>query len=179
MRAIEIHSANIGDAERIASWLGMADINRYLAESLRGKNMTAPLIKVALRRPDQAWFLFSTAAEPLEPIGLIALDQIEPEDGVANIWYLLGAPSATGQGLTSAALQTFCALNPASLRVVTAWVASENPASIRCLEKAGFQPLGVIPDAFAIAADGASRGVSGGRCARHTFYRSLSAPGAG
>ena len=154
------------DADLIADWLSVEETRCWLTENLREKPVTAQLVKVALRRPDQAWFLFTDPAVGSGAhVGLVALDHIEPSDGVANLWYVLGEKEHAGRGLTTAAIKEFCCSNPLSLRVAMAWAAAPNIASIRCLEKAGFSLIGIVDDAFQLP--------DGNRCARHLFTCSL------
>lgn len=86
-----------------------------------------------------------------EPAGLIALDSIDTIDGIANLWFLLGNPALSGRGLTSAAIDRFCRLNPVGLHVLTAWIVEGNAASARCMEKAGFEPAGRIRQGVSLA----------------------------
>ena len=154
------------NAKLIASWLAEVRSRQWLTENLRFNPISEQLIKVAIRRPDQAWYLFQDPSEASdEYVGLIAFDHIEPRDSVANLWYVLGDSSRAGQGLTTAAICELCATNPLDLTVAMAWAAEKNAGSLRCLEKAGFAPLGIVDDAFQMS--------NGERCARHLFTRRL------
>ncbi|MDJ0948111.1 MAG: GNAT family protein [Alphaproteobacteria bacterium] len=159
-----IRRAEPEDAELIADWLNRPAIRRYLASNLRGGDMTAALVRAALRRPDQLWALFCDDRDA--PLGLIALDSIDAVDGVANLWYALGDESRAGQGLTSQALDRFLGANPLDLATVTAWVGAPNTASLRCLAKAGFHEIGRVSNAFV---------VDGARHDRVLFERRLAA----
>jgi RimJ/RimL family protein N-acetyltransferase len=139
----ELRKAERDDAGQISDWLNRPEIARYLSENLRHGGMTPMLVSAGLRRRDQLWMLFAPASGA-EPCGLISLDGIEPEDGHANVWFLLGDAARAGQGLTSRALHLFCRINPAGLRVLSAWAVAANRASLRCMEKAGFEPVGRI-----------------------------------
>lgn len=154
------------DARLIAGWLA-TEANRYwLTENLRWDPVSPQLIKVAIRRPDQAWYLFKDPSKPDgEFVGLIALDHIEPRDGVANLWYVLGDKSRERQGIMTEAIRQFCVANPMDIRVVMAWAAGANIGSLRCLEKSEFSLLGIVDDAFQLP--------NGKRCARHLFSRRL------
>ncbi len=143
-----IRRAGIDDAELIANWLTQPAITRHLSSNLRGADMTPALVRAALRRRDQLWTLFMDRAK--KPLGLIALDQIDAVDSLANLWYLLGTPALARQGLTSNALRHLLNANPMQLATVTAWTGAPNQASQRCLLKAGFQQIGRITGAFVI-----------------------------
>ncbi len=134
------------DAETVAGWLSRPSICRFLTSNLRAGAMTPALVRAVISRPDQMWTVFCDDDD--EPIGLIALDSIDREDGVANIWYLLGNEDLAGRGLTSAALERFAAANPMGLVTLMAWIGEPNVASMKCLLRAGFREVGRISNAF-------------------------------
>ena len=143
--AVAVRPAAPADAGTIARWLNRARVRRYLTSNLRHGGMTAALVRAGLRRPDQSWHVIEadgTAA------GMIAFDGIDREDGVANMWYLIGEERFAGRGVASAAIARILADNPLGLVTVTAWVGAPNAASVRCLEKAGFREVGRITAAF-------------------------------
>lgn len=159
-----LRRASAEDAAMITAWLNDTDNSRYLAENLRLRQLNGGVVKVALRRSDQAWYIYSSGiGEANRPAGLVALDHVERFDGVANLWYVLGEKEFSRQGLTTRAIVEFCELNPLSLNVAVAWSAETNIASVRCLQKAGFNLVGTIPNAFAFT--------DGLRCARQLFFR--------
>lgn len=147
-----IRRADPIDAETIATWLSDPETNRFLTDNLRDVRLSPQLVRVALRRPDQAWYVFdnSSFSATNTPIGLIALDNIEETDRVANLWFVLGEKSLSRRGITSRAIVKFCEDNPLSLKVATAWAAGVNTASMHCLSRAGFDRIGEIPDAVTL-----------------------------
>lgn len=158
------------DAERIAGWLSRPEVNRYLTSNLRGVELRSQLVQVALRRPDQAWFVFSDAdSERDAPVGLVALDGIDEIDGVANLWFVLGEQERAQRGLTSTAIKMFCEDNPLGLRVAMAWAAEVNEPSLKCLARSGFCQTGRVDNAFSL--------MEGGRCARLYFSRGFGVAG--
>ncbi len=162
-----IRRATPDDAERIAAWLSDPETNRLLTANLRGISLSRQLIQVGLRRPDQAWHVFTDDESQSKntPIGLIALDNIEKTDDVANLWFVLGEKTLGRRGLTSSAIAQFCNDNPLSLKVATAWVAGVNTASLKCLSRAGFNRIGEIPGAVTLK--------DGSETSRVIFARSL------
>ncbi len=146
--AAGIRRAGSDDAALIAAWLSRPAINRYLSSNLRGASLTPALIRAALRRRDQLWALFMDDGGA--PAGLIALDQIDPVDSLANLWYLLGTSTLARRGLTSTALCRLLDANPMHLATVTAWVGAPNEASRRCLLRAGFREIGRVTGAFVV-----------------------------
>jgi RimJ/RimL family protein N-acetyltransferase len=159
--------AETDDAGLLACWLSDPENTRYLTSNLRGGTLSAALVQVALRRRDQAWYLFGPDGG-VNPAGLLAVDSIEAVDGVANLWFVLGDKAQRRKGLTTHAVDTFCHDNPLGLRAVTAWAGAPNTASLACLRRAGFRELGQLPNSFAIAE---------GRFARILFERQLTAAG--
>lgn len=158
--------AGLADAERICAWLNTPEINRYLTSNLRGAALNPGLVAAGLRRPDQAWFVFS-AAEGDEPAGLLAFDGVDTIDRIANFWFLLADPGARRKGLTSAAICTILEDNPLDLVSVTAWAGTPNAASLACMRKAGFEEVGTIRRAFM---------VDGGQFDRVLFQKLLITP---
>jgi len=129
------------DCGDVAMWLADPDIRRFLTSNLRSGGLDAQHLRVGLRRPDQRWFLF--ADTPNAPVcGLVALDSIDLEDGVANLWFALGDKCLWGKGITNRAIDTLCCNHVTGLHVITAWVIDGNHASLRCLEKSGFKEVG-------------------------------------
>lgn len=145
--SLEIREAVKEDAELISAWINDPRVRKYLTSNLRSGKISAGLIRAALRRPNQRWFIFSV--EDI-PVGLVAFDQIDEVDGVANIWYFVGHQEFLGQGLASTAVRQVVGANPLSLRLATAWVGEQNKASLRSLEKAGFRKVGEYTGAFFI-----------------------------
>ena len=160
-----IRAATEHDADLIAHWLSDHEITRYLTSNLRGGTLSAQLIKLALRRKDQGWFVFTRDDDPQgAPAGLVAVDSIDAGDGIGNLWFVLGDKSLGGQGLTSRAIDELCTQNPLRLHVASAWVAEVNVPSLRCLARAGFAEIGRIEGAVALP---------GTRAARVLFARKL------
>lgn len=142
------------DAPKIARWLSEPANVRYLTSNLRNATLNAGLVNAALRRPDQAWYLFApelgSAKADQSAVGILAVDSIDVIDGIGNLWYVLGDQSRAGRGLATAAILRFVENNPLKLHCVTAWLGAPNLASARCLEKAGFQKVGRIAEAFMV-----------------------------
>lgn len=146
-----ITRATVGDAALVCAWLNTPEINRYLTSNLRGATLVPGLVAAGLRRPDQAWFLFAPG-EDAPPAGLLAFDNIDRVDRIANFWFLLADPGLRRRGLTSAAIRAILYDNPLDLASVTAWAGAPNAASLACLRRAGFREVGVVQRAF--VADG-------------------------
>lgn len=164
-----IRPASDDDAGTIARWLSDGETTRYLTSNLRGGALSAQVVRLALKRRDQVWYVFSETLESAAPpIGLVALDGIDAIDGIANLWFVLGEREFGGRGHTARAIDALCATNPMQLDVVSAWVAEPNVASLRCLARAGFAQAGRIEGAVALPE---------GRAARILFARRLARNG--
>lgn len=145
-----LRPASRDDCELIAAWLNAPEIHAMLSSNLRCGGVNAAALALGLRRRDQLWTIFSPGRDA-PPAGLIALDNIDAIDSIANIWFLLGDGALRGKGLTSAAIERFCSDNPAGLHVLTAWIIEGNAASVACLVKAGFKECGRIAQAAQLA----------------------------
>src|SRR5438552_2147107 len=87
--------------ELVAGWLSRNVINRWLSAEWRGRVATPTLLAIALRNPKNRLFLVRCNGQPC---GLTALSDINFSDATAMVWYILGDPSLSGQGITSDAL---------------------------------------------------------------------------
>jgi RimJ/RimL family protein N-acetyltransferase len=127
--------------ELVVGWLSNPEINRWLTAEWRDKVATTVLVAVMLRNRKNRVFLVRSAGQP---VGLVALADIDSADATAMVWYLLGDPAFSGQGIISAAViqmarQCFQELELESLY---AWAMADNLASARVLQKAGFREAG-------------------------------------
>ncbi|MGB8273640.1 MAG: GNAT family protein [Alphaproteobacteria bacterium] len=142
---VTVRPAAAEDAETLARWLNDPRVIRYLTSNLRHGGMTPALVRSGLRRADQSWHVIEASRRP---VGLIAFDTIDREDGVANMWYLIGEEGALGRGIAAAAIGKLLTANPLRLHAVTAWVGEPNAPSLACLDKAGFRRVGTVAGAF-------------------------------
>ena len=53
-----LRRAGPDDAAMIAAWLNRSDNRGYLAENLRQGQLSEQIVKLAIRRKDQAWFVY-------------------------------------------------------------------------------------------------------------------------
>ena len=129
--------------ERVASWLGKTEINRWLTAEWRNRVVNATLISIAARNQKNRLFLVRCEGEPC---GLAALAEIEPIDKTAMVWYVLGEQTLSGRGITSDAVKllTHLCFDKMGLASVYAWAMEDNGASQRVLQKAGFREAGRI-----------------------------------
>lgn len=144
---VELRSARSEDSELIASWLNNEEICRFLSSNLRGRVISPQLVNVTLKRRDQAWTIVLVDSEP---VGILVLDDFDATDGIANLWYCLGNLLIRGRRIMPAAIGLLASSPPLPVGVISAWVGSNNIASLRCLERGGFRLVGRIKNAFRV-----------------------------
>lgn len=144
---MKLRPAESGDADLISAWLGDDRVRRYLSSSIRERVIPRQLIAVALKRQDQSWTLVVVDGNP---VGILVFDDFDPFDGIANLWYCLGDLSMRGRHIMPTAIDLLTSLPPLPVQVVSAWVGSNNRASLRCLQRAGFRRVGIIKNAFCV-----------------------------
>ena len=144
---VKLRPAESIDADLIATWLGYAGVRRYLSSSIRERVISRQLIAVALKRQDQSWTVVVVDGNP---VGILVLDDFDHFDGIANLWYCLGDLSMRGRHIMPTAIDLLTSLPPLPVQVISAWVGSNNRASLRCLERAGFRCVGKIKNAFRV-----------------------------
>ena len=120
-------------------------------------------LDAALRQDPETNFVIATAEELIGTIGLRLGDDVYRHS--AEIGYWLGEPF-WGRGIASRAVSTLVdwGFDNFSLLRVFAYVFGENPASMRVLEKAGFEREAVMRRAI----------VKGGRVMDQMLYARLS-----
>ncbi len=140
---ITLEALGIDHFERAAEWLSKHEINRWLTQEWRHKQISASMIAIAVRNRRSQFFLVRYDGEPS---GLVALADIETVDRTAMVWYLLGEKKLSGLGITSSAVRelTHIAFGPLGLLSLYAWVMEDNVVSRRVLEKAGFREAGRV-----------------------------------
>ena len=153
MQPIEIETslkltvAKAEDSSLIADWLNKEEIKKYLSSGLRNREIPSELIEVTLKRRDQSWVIVSTKDRPA---GLLVFDEYDVDDSIANLWYCLGDLSLRGKHIMPTAISMLLSSPPLPVHVVTAWVGSNNVASLNCLKRAGFHRLGRIRNSFRV-----------------------------
>lgn len=117
---------------------------KELEEMLRISCVTLnPLDKTKSHR----WFIrFNT-----EVVGTVSLSEINDMMGTAEIGYMV-SESYHGRGIATAALKKWTSMifELTDLRKLTAFVADKNLASIRVLEKVGYQKEGLLREHYLV-----------------------------
>ena len=81
----------------------------------------------------------------MQPVGMTALDDINPEHGTAEFSIVLGEPSVWGRGLGTEAARLTLEYGFDVLGLHNIWlqVSANNPGAVRAYEKAGFKLIGM------------------------------------
>jgi RimJ/RimL family protein N-acetyltransferase len=131
------------DADLVASWLAVPDNHKWLDFGQGVQAPSAVSLRLMAQRDLHRFYLF-TADDGEEPIGIVALSNIDAKFGTATLWYLLGDKTRGAGGYTTRAVKhaVASAFGELGLKAVNAWAVERNAASVRVLEKAGFRPAG-------------------------------------
>jgi ribosomal-protein-alanine N-acetyltransferase len=126
----------------VAEWLRDPDNARWLDFGPEHRELDPVSLKFLVARPTNLLRVFTD--DEGRPAGLVALSEIHRGFGTANLWYVLGRKDLAGKGLTSLAVARLVdeAFDQLGLRSLRAWAVDANGASIRVLEKNGFQRVG-------------------------------------
>ena len=89
-------------------------------------------------------------SENLEPVGFLALINIDHGDKFGQLWYVVGKTGGRNRGVMTKAIALLLdkARDELGMHSVFTWVVDGNVASIRVLEKNGFRKMGIQRDAY-------------------------------
>lgn len=140
-RSITLEELSPAFFEQVCRWLSDPSINRWLGGDWRGKSVTPTTMGIAVRNKRNRFFLIRNQNQVC---GLGAFSDIDPVDQIAMVWYLIGEPTCLNKGIATHALSALVnrGFDDLGFQSIYAWVAQENIASSRVLEKAGFQEAG-------------------------------------
>jgi len=126
-----------------ATWLSDPAINRWLGSFWRGRQFTPKSLAVVGMNPHNRLFLIRSDGKS---VGLVGLGNIDPTDGSAVLWYLLGDSDWGSRGIVTEAVSQVVrvAFSDLGLRTISASTVDQNHASQRVLEKVGFQFVGTL-----------------------------------
>lgn len=115
-----------------------------LQEMLRGAPITlSPLDKSVAHR----WFLELDK----QIVGTVSLSEINSMMGTAEVGYMVGQ-AYHGRGIATTALKLWTSMifEQTDIRKLTAYVAEQNIASIRVLEKVGYKKEGLLREHYIV-----------------------------
>ena len=140
---MELRTPTPADLDQVARWLGRPETSRWLDFGQGHRSLDARTLKIMALREVHELRIF-VEHPGAEPIGLVALSDIDRSFGTARHWNVLGQQRFAGRGLTTSAVALLlnCAFSELALSAVNAWVVDENHHSIRVLEKNHFRLIG-------------------------------------
>lgn len=140
MKLQSVEGAQVG---LVADWLASPPAQRWLDFGPGVRTLSAAAVRVMTQRDIHMLRLFTTD-ESDEPIGLVALSDIDRTFGTGRLWYVLGEREYAARGYTSRAVAQLLdhAFATLGLQAVNAWVVECNAPSIRVLERNGFTLTG-------------------------------------
>ena len=135
------------DCEILFKWISKKRIRFFLSSAFRQKKISLNILKMITKKNNSKWFIISVNKEK---IGCVVLDDIDSEDRIANLWYLIGEEKYLKKNITYKILNYFLTKNLIKLNAVTAWVSSNNIGSNKLLNKLKFTKMAKIPKTFKI-----------------------------
>ncbi len=130
------------------SWLNDKEINQYLEtrwETHSLESVRDYVRSLSVSDGDVLFGVFSQLSSH-KHIGNIKLSKIDKNHHTAEIGFLIGEKAYWGRGLASEAIGCVCswALNTLGIKKINAGSYGQNQASIRTLEKIGFELEGIL-----------------------------------
>jgi len=126
----------------VATWLTRPDVTQWLDFGRGRQSLPAAALAIMLRQDaHRLWLVREPGGEP---VGIVALGEINPVFDTAVLWYAVGAVEARGRGVATAAVTAALdeAFGPLALHAVQAWVVAGNEASVHVLRRNGFRSVG-------------------------------------
>ena len=147
VRRVALRKAVPEDAPLIASWYSDPEVAKYMSHVVRCRTYTPESVEKELGESDPDYERLFTVclAESGEPIGQAGIDDIVMEDSRAEVFFLIGEKDEWGKGYGREIVEMLAeyAFEEMGLNSLFATAAVDNPASISCLERAGFCRIGV------------------------------------
>lgn len=140
---MKLRTLNNSDVETVSGWLSEEENYQWLDFGMGVQKLKPQAIKILLGRNIHAFRVFSEEKES-EPIGLVALSDINHHFKTAVLWYVLGNKNYSGKNYTTKAVSEMLTIGFSELDLLSvfAWAIEENLPSRRVLEKNGFRLIG-------------------------------------
>ena len=127
--------------ELAAGWLARKEIYQWLDFGAGRQIVTPALLKIMTQRSSH--FLRVYTNDDDEPIGIIALNSVDPTHGTGTLWGINAEQGFRNRGYATFATSKFLTLafNELGLRSVNTWAVAHNP-SVRVLRRLKFRYVG-------------------------------------
>lgn len=139
---LELLTLDESNLAQVSGWMSQPENYRWLDFGRGSQPLALTTLRVLAQRPNHVLRVF--VDEHGQPIGLVALSNVNLGFMTALLWYVLGEKTHAGKGYTSRAVAALlhAGFGDMALEAINAWVVEENHASIRVLERNGFRQTG-------------------------------------
>jgi RimJ/RimL family protein N-acetyltransferase len=147
---IAIRESTEQDYGCLKAWFEERDNNIFFTSALRDiADYKKIYFLMALKDKKNVYYTI-TLENSREPVGFVALINIDHGDQFGQLWYVVGDGARRSKGIMTKALHLLLAKarSDLGLHSVFTWVVDDNIASIRVLEKCGFTRMGVQREAY-------------------------------
>ena len=131
------------------TWLEDRDITKWLSSVLRFGRYHNIIHQMLISDKKNRLFFISVDEKLIGLAGFLNIDRVDKK---AEVWYLIGSKSNRGKNIVTEAVDLLKKIAIKELRLVSlyAYVSKHNAASIRVLEKNGFEYAGKLRKAFSL-----------------------------
>lgn len=128
--------------ELVAGWLAQKENYQWLNFG-GGRQIVSPALLKVMAQRDAHFLRVYTADEDDHPIGIAALNDVDPINGTATLWGATGDKSFRNRGYATYAGSKFLSLafQELGLQTINTWVVETNP-SLRVVERLNFRFIG-------------------------------------
>lgn len=127
--------------ELVAGWLARKDIYQWLDFGGGRQIVTPALLKVMTQRSSHFMRVYTNDDDV--PIGIVALNSVDPTHGTGTLWGATGEKEFRSRGYATFASSKLLTLafTELGLRSVNTWTVAHNP-SVRAVERLNFRYVG-------------------------------------
>lgn len=127
----------------VAAWLNEEENWKWLQFGSGCEKPDPLTFRMMIQSPEHEFHLYFEDSQN-QPIGLVAVSDIDHHAKTGRLWFVLGDKNLAGKGYTKGAVNEYLryAFIDLGLNSITAHTVSENEASIRILENCNFNFIG-------------------------------------
>jgi RimJ/RimL family protein N-acetyltransferase len=142
MRLLPLKDSTLIDLA--AGWLSEKSVYQWLDFGGGVQQLDRVTLKIMTQRAAHILRLFTSDAGTSEPIGIVALSNVNPNFKTATLWTVLGdrRHSSKGYAVRSSAAMLSLGFEEYGLETVNVWAVECNHASLRAIRKLNFTPIG-------------------------------------